>query len=109
MCQTRVSSKIPDLLLSDFRHGTSRGSTTRNFNNVKEVLVPLVADCLASLKRQPSTKHGASLTSIVSGTLQKDLVKLQGLDEDAYWLGKTEHPYTWLKRRTKNEPRLAVP
>ncbi len=56
MCQARDASKDPyDLLLSDFEHGTNREFYNTFFNNVKEVVVPLVADCMAS-KRQPSTK-----------------------------------------------------
>ena len=26
--------------------------------------------------------------------LAKDIVSMQGVDKDAFWLGKTEHPYT---------------
>ena len=95
MCQARDASKDPyDLLLSDFEHGTNREFYNTFFNNVKEVVVPLVADCMAS-KRQPSTKPLEGKFDVNrQWDLAKDLVKLQGLDEDAYWLGKTEHPYT---------------
>ena len=61
---------------------------------LKEVVVPLVADCMASKRQQVTKPLEGKFDVNRQWDLAKDLVKLQGLDEDAYWLGKTEHPYT---------------
>ncbi|MBF0911276.1 MAG: carboxypeptidase M32 [Atopobiaceae bacterium] len=95
MCQARDASKDPyDVLLNDFEYGTNRKFYNSFFNTIKETVVPLVADCMAS-KRQPSTKPlEGNFDTRRQWDLAKDIVKLQGIDEDAFWLGKTEHPYT---------------
>ena len=83
-----------DVWLDDFEHGTDRAFYDAFFNEVKEVVVPLLADVVAS-RRQPST-------AIIEGNfdedrqwkLADDLMVLEGVDTDALWIGKTEHPCT---------------
>ena len=83
-----------DVWLDDFEHGSDRAFYDTFFSQVKDCVVPLLADCVAS-RNQPSR-------ACVEGTfdeerqwaLARDLVRLEGLDEQALWVGRTEHPFT---------------
>ena len=83
-----------DVWLDDFEHGTDRAFYDAFFSEVKETVVPLLADVVAS-RRQPSL-------AVIEGSfdeerqwrLADDLMKLEGVDTDALWIGKTEHPCT---------------
>ncbi|MBF4807561.1 MAG: carboxypeptidase M32, partial [Lancefieldella rimae] len=91
----RDAEKDPyDVLLNDFEHGSNRAFYDSFFTKIKDTIVPLVADCAAS-KHQPSTKPlEGSFDVDRQWNLAKDIVAMQGVDKDAFWLGKTEHPYT---------------
>lgn len=91
----RDAEKDPyDVLLNDFEHGSNRAFYDSFFAKIKDTIVPLVADCAAS-KHQPSTKPlEGSFDVDRQWNLAKDIVAMQGVDKDAFWLGKTEHPYT---------------
>ena len=89
----RDAEKDPyDVLLNDFEHGSNRAFYDSFFAKIKDTIVPLVADCVAS-KHQPSTKPlEGSFDVDRQWNLAKDIVAMQGVDWDAFWLGKTEHP-----------------
>ena len=95
MAQAKNAEKDPyDVWLDEFEHGTSRAFYDPFFKQVKTCVVPLLAKCMAA-PRKPSHR-------VVDGTfderrqwdLARDLVRLEGVDTDALWLGSTEHPYT---------------
>ena len=95
MAEAMGPGKNPyDVWLNEFEHGTDRTFYDRFFAQVKDCVVPLLADCMAS-RHKPSSE-------VVSGTfdeerqwkLASDLMDLEGLDRDALWIGRTEHPFT---------------
>ena len=83
-----------DVWLNEYEHGTSRAFYDPFFAQVKDCVVPLLADCMAS-RHKPSHK-------VVDGkfdeerqwALADDLMRLEGVDTDALWVGRTEHPFT---------------
>ncbi len=83
-----------DVWLDEYEHGTSRAFYDPFFAQVKECVVPLLADCMAS-RHKPSR-------NCVQGTfdegrqwlLADDIMELEGVDKDALWIGRTEHPFT---------------
>ncbi len=95
IAQYRDAEKAPyDVLLNDFEFGTNRAFYDPFFAKIKDVVVPLVADCMAS-KHQPSKKPlEGTFDATRQWNLARDIVTLQGIDEKAFWLGATEHPYT---------------
>ena len=95
MAGYKSAEKDPyDVWLNEFEWGTDRAFYDRFFSHVKECVVPLLADCMAS-RRKPSR-------DCVAGTfdeerqwrLAADLARLEGLDEGALWIGRAEHPFT---------------
>lgn len=93
--QAKDPSRDPyDVLLNEYEWGADRSLYDPFFDRVRECVVPLLADCMAS-RHQPDR-------SVVEGTfdaerqwrLAEDLVDLEGIDRDALWLGRTEHPFT---------------
>lgn len=83
-----------DVWLNEYERGTDCAFYDRFFARVKECVVPLLSDVRAS-KRKPS--H-----AVVDGAFDEarqwrvadDLLKVEGVDPDALWLGRTEHPFT---------------
>ena len=95
MAAEREAGRDPyDVWLDEYEPGCDAAFYDRFFQQVKDCVVPLLADCVAS-RRQPSA-------ACVTGTfdvrrqeeLARDLVELEGVDMDALWLGQTEHPFT---------------
>lgn len=83
-----------DVWLDDFEHGSDRAFYDAFFSQVKETVVPLLAQIQAK-RWQPSR-------SCVEGKfderrqweLASDLMALEGLDPKVMFLTKTEHPYS---------------
>lgn len=83
-----------DVWLDEFEHGTSRAFYDAFFSQVKEVVVPLLADVVAS-NRQPSRKPlEGKFDQQRQWALAHDLMELEGLEKDKMLLLKTEHPFT---------------
>ncbi|WP_455137868.1 carboxypeptidase M32 [Thermophilibacter sp.] len=95
MAKERDGGRDPyDVWLDDFEPGCDRAFYDTFFSQVKDVVVPLLADCSAS-RHQPSRACVEGSFDVErQWALARDLVRLEGVDEDALWLGRTEHPFT---------------
>ena len=81
-----------DVWLDEFEHGTDRAFYDAFFAELKETVVPLLADVVAA--GQPEEKIEGVFGESRQWALAHDLVKLEGLDTDRLWVGATEHPFT---------------
>ncbi len=95
MAQAKDPSKDPyDVWLDEYEHGTDRAFYDGFFSQVKECVVPLLADCMAS-RHKPSAKPvQGNFDEARQWQLARDIMDLEGVDTDALWIGKTEHPFT---------------
>ena len=75
-------------------HGTSRAFYDPFFAQVKDCVVPLLADCMASRHKPDHKVMDGKFDVERQWALAGDLMRLEGVDEDALWLGRTEHPFT---------------
>lgn len=83
-----------EVMLDLYEPGSSMSFYDPFFEEIKACVVPLLAECMQS-NHKPST-------ACVQGTfdadrqwnMSADLMKLEGLNPDALWLGQTEHPFT---------------
>lgn len=83
-----------DVWLDDNERGTDRAFYDSFFSQVKDVVVPLLADVMAS-GRQPSRRmFEGRFDEQRQWALARDLMELEGLDKDKMLLTKTEHPYS---------------
>lgn len=83
-----------EVWLDSFEEGSSVEFYNHFFDEVRKTVVPLLAECMNS-KHQPSTDAvQGSFDEHRQWALADDLLDIEGLDRDALWLGKTEHPYT---------------
>ena len=83
-----------DVWLDECEHGTDRSFYDSFFAELRETVVPLLADVVAA-RRQPSTEVvEGSFDEARQWKLAEDLMDLEGVDRDALWIGKTEHPFT---------------
>ena len=83
-----------DVWLDENEHGTDRAFYDSFFSQVKEVVVPLLADVIAS-GRQPSKRmFEGKFDEQRQWALARDLIELEGLDKDKMLLTKTEHPFS---------------
>lgn len=83
-----------DVWLDDFEHGTSQAFYDRLFGQVRECVVPLLADVMRSRHRPSRACVEGVFDEARQWALARDLTKLEGLDQDRLWLGRTEHPFT---------------
>ena len=83
-----------DVWLDEYEHGTSRAFYDPFFAQVKDCVVPLLADCMASRHKPSHQCVDGSFDEARQWALADDLMKLEGVDPDALWLGRTEHPFT---------------
>ena len=88
------SADAYDVWLDEFEHDTNQAFYDRFFGQVKEVVVPLLADVRAS--RRPVVRNPFKGRFDVSRQweLARDLVRLEGLDERKVFLTSTEHPFS---------------
>ena len=83
-----------DVWLDEFEHGTSRAFYDTFFTQVKDVVVPLLADVMAS-GRQPSRRPlEGKFDAQRQWALARDIMDLEGLEKDVMLLLQTEHPFT---------------
>ncbi len=83
-----------DVWLDEFEHDTNRAFYDRFFAQVKEVVVPLLADVMASRRRLGSTAFSGHFDPGRQWEIARDLVRLEGLDERKVFLTSTEHPFS---------------
>ena len=81
-----------DVWLDDFEHDTDRTFYDSFFSEVKETVVPLLADVVAA--GQPTEAVEGTFGEARQWALAKELLELEGLDKDRLWVGPTEHPFT---------------
>ena len=83
-----------DIMLDDNEHDTSRAFYDRFFAQVKEVVVPLLADVRASRRNQGPSPLAGRFDASRQWELARDLIALEGLDERKVCLTSTEHPFS---------------
>ncbi|RVU97269.1 carboxypeptidase M32 [Coriobacteriales bacterium OH1046] len=81
-----------DVWLDEYEHGTDRTFYDEFFTELKDTVVPLLADVVAA--DQPTEAVEGTFGEGRQWALARELVKLEGLDMDRLWLGATEHPFT---------------
>ena len=95
MAAAKDGSRDPyDVWLDEYEPGCDAAFYDRFFSQVKDCVVPLLADCVASRHKPGRACVEGSFDVRRQGELARDLVELEGLDMDALWLGETEHPFT---------------
>ena len=83
-----------DVWLDEFEIGMSRAFYDRFFEQVKECVIPLVADVCAKGWQPSLASFQGHFDPACQWELARDIVELEGLDMDALVIGKTEHPFT---------------
>lgn len=83
-----------DVWLDEYEPGTSRAFYDPFFDQVRECVVPLLAACMKSPHKPSKACVAGTFDENRQWALARDLLALEGVDADALWLGKTEHPYT---------------
>ena len=83
-----------DVLLDENEHDTNRAFYDRFFNQVKDVVVPLLADVRASRRKVVRTPFNGRFDAGRQWELARDLMRLEGLDESKVFLTATEHPFS---------------
>ena len=95
MAEAKDPARDPyDVWLDNFEHGCDRAFYDSFFSSVKDCVVPLLADCMASRYKPARDVIEGSFDAERQWALAGDLVRLEGLDEGALWVGRTEHPFT---------------
>lgn len=83
-----------DVWLDEHEHGRDRMFYDVFFAQVKGTVVPLLADVVAS-KRQPTNRAlEGHFDEARQWELARDLIRLEGLREDALFLTRAEHPFS---------------
>ena len=82
-----------DVWLSDFEYGADRAFYDAFFDQVREGIVPLLAATQTSRHKPSAACMKGTFDESRQWALAHDLVKLEGVDEGALWLGATEHPF----------------
>lgn len=95
MAAARDASRDPyDIWLDEYEPGCDAAFYDRFFSQVKDCVVPLLADCMASRSKPGRACVEGRFDEGRQLDLARDLVALEGVDEKALWLGRTEHPFT---------------
>ena len=83
-----------DVWLSEFEHDTDRAFYDRFFAQVKESVVPLLADVRASKRSFGRSPFVGRFDEGRQMEIARDLIRLEGLDERKVLLLTTEHPFS---------------
>ena len=83
-----------DVWLDEHERDTSRSFYDRFFAEVKEAVVPLLADVRASRRRVDRGPFTGRFDAGRQMELARDLIRLEGLDEQKVYLTTTEHPFS---------------
>ena len=83
-----------DVWLDEFEHGTDRAFFDAFFTQVKDVVVPLLADVIKSGRKPSRRMFDGKFDEQRQWALSRDLMVLEGLDPDIMLLLKTEHPFS---------------
>ena len=82
-----------DVWLGDYEYGATREFYDNFFATVREGIVPLLAATQASRHQPSDACMKGTFDESRQWALAHDLVKLEGVNTDALWLGATEHPF----------------
>lgn len=85
---------VYDVWLDQFEQGTDRSFYDAFFAQVKEVVVPLLADVAKSRRQPPRNLFAGHFDDRRQWDLASDIMDLEGLRRDALFVTKTEHPYS---------------
>ena len=95
MAAAKDAARDPyDVWLDEYEPGCDTAFYDRFFSQVKDCVVPLLADCMASRTKPGRACMQGHFDEGRQWELARDLVALEGVDEKALWLGRTEHPFT---------------
>ena len=95
MAAAKDAARDPyDVWLDEYEPGCDTAFYDRFFSQVKDCVVPLLADCMASRAKPSRACMQGHFDEGRQWELAGDLVALEGVDEKALWLGRTEHPFT---------------
>lgn len=83
-----------DVWLDEHEHGTDRSFYERLFGQVKDVVVPLLADVRASSRTLGRSPFAGRFDASRQGELAHDLLRLEGLDERKVFVTSSEHPFS---------------
>lgn len=83
-----------DVWLDEFEHDTNHDFYDRFFAQVKDVVVPLLADVKHSRRRQERSPFDGRFDVGRQWDLARDLMRLEGIDESKVFLTSTEHPFS---------------
>ena len=83
-----------DLWLDENEHGTSRAFYDRFFAQVKDVVVPLLADVIATRRNRGRSPLAGRFDVGRQWELARDLMRLEGIDERKVFLTASEHPFS---------------
>jgi len=83
-----------DVWLDEYERGTDRSFYDAFFSQVKSCVIPLLADVQASKHKPSHAVVDGSFDEARQWRVADDLMRLEGVDTDALWMGKTEHPFT---------------
>ncbi len=90
----RPGADAYDVWLDEFEHGASTAFYDEFFAQVKDVVVPLLADVIACGRQQSRQPISGKYDAQRQWALARDLMELEGLDKEAMLLLETEHPFT---------------
>lgn len=83
-----------DVWLDDHEHGTDRAFYDRFFEQIKDVVVPLLADVVASGRHQGRSPLEGRFDAARQWEMARDILRLEGVDERKVFLTSTEHPFS---------------
>lgn len=83
-----------DVWLNEFEHGTNAAFYDRFFEQVKEVVVPLLKDVLAATRKPNRLAVEGHFDQRRQWAVAKDLAELEGLSFESLFLTRTEHPFS---------------
>ena len=83
-----------DVWLDDFEHGCDRAFYNNFFNQVKDTVVPLLADIQSRGSRIDRSVIEGRFDVARQWDLARDLMDLEGLDPKVMFLTATEHPFS---------------
>lgn len=81
-----------DVWLDEYEHDTDRAFYDTFFSELKDTVVPLLADVVAA--DQPTERVEGTFGQSRQWALARELVEMEGLDLNRLWIGATEHPFT---------------
>ena len=95
IAQCKDSAADPyDVWLDEHERGTNRAFYDAFFAQVKNVAVPLLADVMASRRRDVRPYLAGKFDEQRQWALARDIMELEGLDPKGTLLVTTEHPYS---------------